>query len=456
VIGAPGASMTDSSKDDSLVITGLVWAGILIGVPALVAGQSVSSGPAAEPYLHKAGPTHTPASIPPAVEPLEMTLVDPVEARAINAAVPFSRLPNPPARPFVFGGDLLSRTRAVDCLAAAMLYEAGDDIEGERAVGQVVLNRLRHPAFPKTVCAVVFHGQERRTGCQFTFTCDGAMTRRPDQGAWERARQLASAMLAGEVFRPVGYATHYHTDWVVPYWSASLEKITAVGTHLFFRWQGWWGTPSAFSTSLGNILEPGIAKLASLSAVHVADGSALAMAQGETPGLIIDAVADEKPAIAIGNEQIGKRFGAARVTAFEPEGNGVLLVIDRNAGTDDLTAVARELCTGRPLCRLMGWTSGAPKAFPLLDADLQRMSWSYIRRAVPMFERMLFNCNEYRNMPATHCMVDRTGGLPHGLTGEPGGTPRARIEVVRLRPLAAPQSEGGPSAPGSAPGTPAP
>src|SRR5690606_750773 len=111
------------------------------------------------------------------------------------------------ARPFHYTGGEAALARATDCLAAAMIYEAGDDAVGERAVGQVVLNRLRHPAFPKTVCGVVFQGQERATGCQFTFTCDGAMARRPSAAAWERARGLASGMLAGDVYKPVGTST---------------------------------------------------------------------------------------------------------------------------------------------------------------------------------------------------------------------------------------------------------
>ena len=99
-----------------------------------------------------------------------------------------------------------------------MVYEAGDDPAGQRAVAQVVLNRVRHPAFPKTVCGVVFEGQDRTTGCQFTFSCDGALTRwSPSPALWTAARQIATAALTGTVYRPVGYATHYHTDWVVPY-----------------------------------------------------------------------------------------------------------------------------------------------------------------------------------------------------------------------------------------------
>ena len=182
----------------------------------------------------------------PPVEPVEFQSVDPNDARAFNATVPFSTLPNPAARPFRFSGSTDARLRAIDCLAAAELYEAGDDSEGERAVAQVVLNRVRHPAFPKSVCGVVFQGSERSTGCQFTFSCDGALQRwSPSEAAWDRARDVARMALNGAVYKPVGHATHYHTDWVVPYWSSSLEKITEVGTHLFFRWAGWWGTPPA-------------------------------------------------------------------------------------------------------------------------------------------------------------------------------------------------------------------
>ncbi|MEG8031015.1 cell wall hydrolase [Sphingomonas aurantiaca] len=180
----------------------------------------------------------------PEVEPVKFVDLTPDDARAFNATVPFSTDPNPAARPFRFAGGPEDLARATDCMAAGILYEAGDDTLGERAVAQVVLNRLHHPAFPKTVCGVVFEGQDRSTGCQFSFSCDGAITRwHPTADAWRRAREVAAAALSGAVFKQVGYATHYHTDWVVPYWQSSLDKITAVNTHLFFRWSGWWGTP---------------------------------------------------------------------------------------------------------------------------------------------------------------------------------------------------------------------
>jgi len=119
--------------------------------------------------------------IPPQPEPLQFRDVAPQDAVAINAAVPVSTLPNPAARPFGAAfATPADRLRALECLTAAVYYEAAvESTDGQRAVAQVVLNRARHPAYPRTVCGVVFQGQERATGCQFTFTCDGALRRTP-------------------------------------------------------------------------------------------------------------------------------------------------------------------------------------------------------------------------------------------------------------------------------------
>src|SRR3546814_14176438 len=75
---------------------------------------------------------------------------------------------------------------------------------GQQAVAQVVLNRVRNPAFPNSVCGTVYEGSSRSTGCQFTFTCDGSLTARREPAAWERARQVAQMALAGFVYAPVG------------------------------------------------------------------------------------------------------------------------------------------------------------------------------------------------------------------------------------------------------------
>jgi spore germination cell wall hydrolase CwlJ-like protein len=251
---------------------------MMAGVPILVLATA-PNGPMRLPMPLSDLParmssTHVGPSIsPPSVEPAVNYALPTDKARALNAAIAFSARVNPAASPFHFGGDADNLSRAIDCLAAAQIYEAGDDAVGEQAVAQVVLNRARHPAFPKSICGVVFQGQERATGCQFTFTCDGALARTPPPAAWDRARMIARAALAGAVFKPVGLATHYHTDWVVPYWSASLDKTARVGTHLFFRWAGKWGTAPAFGDAAGGV-EPIIGRIARLSLAHrVADAS---------------------------------------------------------------------------------------------------------------------------------------------------------------------------------------
>jgi len=138
------------------------------------------------------------------------------------------------------------RTRALECLTQAVYYEAGfESALGQRAVAQVVLNRLRHPAFPKTVCGVVFQGADLAT-CQFSFTCDGAMSRAPAAAAWRRSREVAAQALAGRVEGSVGGATHYHADYVAPYWAPRLAKITQIGGHIFYRWTGSTGERAAF------------------------------------------------------------------------------------------------------------------------------------------------------------------------------------------------------------------
>ncbi|WP_414692428.1 cell wall hydrolase, partial [Phenylobacterium sp.] len=109
-----------------------------------------------------------------------------------------------------------------------------------------MLNRLRDPQFPKTVCDVVFQGA-KGAGCQFTFTCDGALDHPPTQDGWDRARKVAVAALHGYVMRQVGAATHYHADYVAPRWAPLLAKVAQIGQHIFYRWPGAWGQPAAFT-----------------------------------------------------------------------------------------------------------------------------------------------------------------------------------------------------------------
>ena len=155
----------------------------------------------------------------------------------------------PPAARYVFRGATATDTaRAHYCLTAALYYEAASESDdGMRGVAQVVLNRVRHPSFPGSVCGVVFQGSQRAIVCQFTFACDGAMARQPSRANWSRASRIAAEALAGRTFPAVGLATHYHTQAIWPSWGRSLVMTNIVGAHIFHRWRGRYGTPAAFS-----------------------------------------------------------------------------------------------------------------------------------------------------------------------------------------------------------------
>ncbi|WP_375403271.1 cell wall hydrolase [uncultured Sphingomonas sp.] len=360
-----------------------------------------------------------PAAELPPVEPTAFVEIAREDARSFNATVPFSAATNPPARPFRFGGGPEDLARATDCLAAGVVYEAGDDVVGERAVAQVVLNRLRHPAFPKTVCGVVFQGQERSTGCQFTFTCDGALRRPPSEGGWRRARGIAAAALAGSVYAPVGHATHYHTDWVVPYWSSSLDKIAKVGTHLFFRWTGWWGTPSAFDRRPQSS-EPVVSRIAYLSPVHGdASGTAITL----MPEDMADAEALKAIAAA----------GAFAATAplpdpeFTPDRDSFLMTLPANIAPQLWPALADKTCGSRSYCKVLGWTdrSRTPTRLPLNTAQVAGMSFSYLRDRQAGIERKLWNCRETKRPVPVQCMKLQTY-IPAGETLPAPATATAR------------------------------
>lgn len=134
------------------------------------------------------------------------------------------------------GDRKVSAQRDLECLTQAVYYEArGESPQGQFAVAQVVMNRVKHPAFPKTVCGVVFQGSGRRTGCQFSFACDGSMRGGHETSAWQRARKVASRVLAGAAVADVGSATHFHTTAVAPAWGPQMRRVAQVGMHVFYK-----------------------------------------------------------------------------------------------------------------------------------------------------------------------------------------------------------------------------
>jgi spore germination cell wall hydrolase CwlJ-like protein len=122
------------------------------------------------------------------------------------------------------------------CMAEAIYYEArGENVRGQVAVGEVIMNRVHSRYYPRTICGVVYQGRERVTGCQFTFTCDGSLNRRPGGRAWSRAQHIAAQVMQGHTRSVVGASTHYHTTAVSPAWRPMLVETLRLGDHVFYR-----------------------------------------------------------------------------------------------------------------------------------------------------------------------------------------------------------------------------
>ncbi len=212
------------------------------------------------------------------VEPLERAFASP--ARLTDASL------TPAAAP-AFTGAARSeddRQRALACLTAAVYYEArSESTDGQRAVAQVVLNRVRDRAFPHSVCGVVYQGSTRRTGCQFSFTCDGSMNRPRDESAWARAASIARAAFDGSVFAPIGASTSYHAASILPWWAPSLSRVGAIGAHVFYRWRGAMERALTFRQRYAGLEPDPIAGPATaLAATTVASGYTRAIDSGVT------------------------------------------------------------------------------------------------------------------------------------------------------------------------------
>ncbi|MEO3386163.1 cell wall hydrolase [Mesorhizobium sp. CAU 1741] len=126
------------------------------------------------------------------------------------------------------------------CLAEGIYFEArGEDVLGQSAVAQVILNRVRNPAYPSTICGVVYQNKSWRNRCQFSFACDGTRPRVRSAQHYKVAQEVAMAVTAGKIFIPeVGSATHYHATYVHPRWARTMEKMKKIGLHVFYRTYG--------------------------------------------------------------------------------------------------------------------------------------------------------------------------------------------------------------------------
>lgn len=126
------------------------------------------------------------------------------------------------------------------CLATGIYFEArGESTKGQAAVAQVILNRVKNPAYPNTVCGVVYQNDHWHNRCQFSFACDGIKDRVTEPYHWRKAQQVALAVSKGEIYLPeVGASTHYYATYVNPRWARSMQKMKKIGTHIFYRTYG--------------------------------------------------------------------------------------------------------------------------------------------------------------------------------------------------------------------------
>jgi hypothetical protein len=224
------------------------------------------------------------------VDDKSQIVIDGLAAQERNAAIPLSGLPLDHPERF----ELISSVpgggygTALRCLTQAVYYEAAvEPMQGRRAVAQVILNRMRHPAYPNSVCGVIYQGSERRTGCQFSFTCDGSLLRAPAVARWREAEVVARAALAGYVEPSVGTATHYHADYVLPKWAFQLGKITQLGRHIFYRFNGGWGRSASFSDRYSGVERIPSIDFDLLRLRVLSDQEGLPIAEVLTPGLTV-------------------------------------------------------------------------------------------------------------------------------------------------------------------------
>lgn len=220
--------------------------------PAAAAGfsdsalqQSTSAmAPGALVAAQRQDPSFNEAGDAIGVDAAVLRSVRPALVRAAMVTTSPSLLSGPAAAPFRLAGALES-SRDLDCLTAAVYYEAGSDTAaGQAAVAQVVLNRVRHPSFPKTVCGVVYQGAAAGH-CQFSFICNGVMRRTKSPAMWDNARKVAARALGGYVMAEAGEAVSFHAAYLGHLWS-NMQAVGRIGAHQFYRFGAHGGGAGAF------------------------------------------------------------------------------------------------------------------------------------------------------------------------------------------------------------------
>jgi spore germination cell wall hydrolase CwlJ-like protein len=177
-------------------------------------------------------PKSAPASEPVAAEPLQRLAALPPSDTTVITVTP-SQKPAIAKSPLL---GVVTSERELKCLAEAVYYEARSEPErGQAGVAQVVLNRVRSGVYPASVCGVVYQNRHRYLACQFTFACEGKALRITEPGPWRTAMRIAKDVAEGRTYLPgVGNATHYHANYVRPWWARHMDRREKVGKHIFY------------------------------------------------------------------------------------------------------------------------------------------------------------------------------------------------------------------------------
>ncbi|MGB5076313.1 MAG: cell wall hydrolase [Sphingorhabdus sp.] len=372
---------------------------IFIGLCLLPAYQS--NWNSASTTADRASPTQI------VVDALSLAVVSPAAAAVsavVQAQAPSVAANSGLSAQLQFLGPVGDRDRAINCLAVAAWYEAGNDFDGQRSVMQVVLNRVAHPGFPKSVCGVVFDGSHRATGCQFTFTCDGSMARRhPSPVAMARARAVAALALKGTIYPEVSQATHYHADYVVPWWSSKLVRLGKVGPHIFYRWPGTRGIlsgrpRSASEAELAQLTYQAVSRSDTLLDSSVAAGTQL------NPTVMGTSTAT----LAKAETMTGKTISAAPAPKTD---RAIFLAVDQASPSGRWAVSALGKCAGQVGCRVLAYETEEKQAHnsTISPRAREKPIFLFVRDAASGIELALWDCEKVERPARSQCLpsVDR-------------------------------------------------
>jgi spore germination cell wall hydrolase CwlJ-like protein len=135
------------------------------------------------------------------------------------------------------------RPEDMGCLVEAIYFEGrSESLSGMLAIGVVILNRVRSDNYPNTICDVVhdghyWNGNPIKYKCAFTYWCDGKPERYNNIKALAKVQEVVILLMDGVTIEGIDFATHYHANYVSPYWAYSEDFIYVgrIGRHLFYE-----------------------------------------------------------------------------------------------------------------------------------------------------------------------------------------------------------------------------